>query len=189
MRDPVERYLEDVLCHADLAKDDERDVRGELAEHLHSLVAESGLSNPTEVYAMLNEKFGNARRVGRGIAAARGRVRTYLKKLRRRLPLQVGVALVLAFAVRFAVAQAFYVPGDGGSPMVPRGSRVLVYKLASSFNPGDVIVYRYGDSEFRLGIIDRQTSDDHWLVEKDHGTLKAEVSRDKIVGRVFLNTR
>ena len=36
MRDPKERYLEDVLCYADLAREDERRVGEELAEHLRN---------------------------------------------------------------------------------------------------------------------------------------------------------
>lgn len=120
MRDPVEKYLENVLCYADLVPGDERSVRAELAEHLHLMAVESPANNPKEIYAMLNEQFGNEKRLGRAIAAAKGRVRTYFKKRRRRLPIQIGVALVLAFAVRFAVAQSFYVTGDGASPMVPR---------------------------------------------------------------------
>jgi len=199
MRDPIDAYLENILCYADLAANDERSVRMELGEHLHSLAAESHVggsdvggslvTNPKEIYAMLSDQFGSPKTVGRGIAAAKGRVRTYLKKMRRRLPLQIGIALVLVFAVRFSLAQVFYVAGDGVSPVVPKGSRVMVYKLANSFNPGDVIVYRYSESELRLGIIDRQTSDDHWLVERNQGSQKVELPREKIVGRVFLNTR
>ena len=143
MRDPIARYLEDVLCYADLAAGDERNVRAELSEHLHELAAPADSSNPTEVYAMLNDQFGTPKRVGRGIAAAKGRLRTYFKKTVRKLPLRVGVALVLAIAVRQCVAQEFYVPGNSVAPVVPQGSRVFVYKLAKSFNPGDVVVYRF----------------------------------------------
>lgn len=189
MRDPIDRYLEDILCYADLAKADERSVRAELAEHLHALVEAPGLSTPTEIYAMLNQQFGKPKRVGRAIAAAKGRLRTYLKKMRRKLPWQIAVALVVAFAVRFAVAQAFYVTGDGASPMVPRGARVLVYKLASSFNPGDVVVYRFNDREFLLGIIDRQGDSGQWIVERNNGKVIVDLPRDRIVGKVILNTR
>lgn len=191
MYDPIERYLENVLCYADLARGDERNVRVELAEHLHALATQAQPKDPKEIYAMLNDQFGNPKTVGRSIAAAKGRVRTYFKKARRRWPWQIGIVVVLGLAARFAVAQSFYVAGDGASPMVPRGSRVLVYKLANSFHPGDVIVYRYSASEFRLGIIDRQVSDDRWLIERGQGRAKqtTELAREQIVGRVFLNTR
>jgi hypothetical protein len=191
MPDGIQRYVEDVVCYADLAASDERMVRAELVEHLQTLAALSHLSDPKEIYAMLKDQFGNPKTVGRAIASAKGRVRTYFKKLRRKLPWQIGIALVLAFAVRFSIAQAFIIPGDSVSPMVPRGSRVLVFKLARSFTPGDVMVYRVGPGEFRVGIVVCQRSDGEWVVQKNHGTGKEiiNVPQEQIVGRVFLNTR
>ncbi len=191
MRDPIAKYLDDVLCYADLTPGDERNVRAELSEHLHELAAPAESSNPTEVYAMLKNQFGTPKLVGRAIAAAKGRLRTYFKKTARKLPLRVGIALVLAFAVRFAVAQAFYVPGNAVSPVVPRGSRVLVYKLAKSFDPGDVVVYRVASGEYRIGIVVHQTHDDVWLIERNNGSAKerTDIARQDIIGRVFLNTR
>jgi hypothetical protein len=191
MRDPIEKYLEDVLCYADLASADERSVRAELAEHLHSLVENSQASDPKEIYAMLKDQFGNPKKVGLNIAAAKGRLRTYFKKRVRKFPLKLAIALVLAFAVRFAVAESFYVSGDGAAPMIPCGSRVLVYKLAHSFNPGDVVVYRNTSGEFLLGTILRESDSDGWLVARYTGSQREvhEVPRERIVGRVFLNTR
>jgi hypothetical protein len=190
VRDPIELYLENVLCYADLAARDERSVRAELAEHLHVMAVESKTSNPKEIYAMLNEQFGSEKKLGRAIAAAKGRVRTFFKKRKTRWPIQIAIVLVLAFAVRFAVAQAFYVTGDGASPVVPRGSRVLVYKLASSFSPGDVVVFRH-NGEFLIGIVNRQMAENRWLIEKTIAGKKEmfELTREEIVGRVFLNTR
>jgi hypothetical protein len=68
---------------------------------------------------------------------------------------------------------------------------VLVYKLASSFNPGDVVVFRHGDGEFWIGIVNRQVGEDRWVVEKKIAGKEVvmELGRDAIVGRVFLNTR
>ena len=140
---------------------------------------------------MLSEEFGKPKIVGRAVAAAKGRIRTYFKKRRRRLPIQVGIALLLAFAVRFAVAQEFHVSGDGVAPLVPRGSRVLVYKLANSFDPGDVVVYRLGKVEYRLGIVQHATGSGGWVVERKTCGVKEtlELPKGQIVGRVFLNTR
>ena len=59
MRDAIEKYLEETLCHADLSAADERGTRAELAEHLHRLVESFPNSNPKELYAMLKEQFGN----------------------------------------------------------------------------------------------------------------------------------
>jgi hypothetical protein len=191
MRDPIEKYLEDVICYADLVSADERSVRAELSEHLHSLVENSQASDPKEIYAMLKDQFGNPKKVGLNIAAAKGRLRTYFKKRVRKLPLQLAIALVLAFAVRYSVAQTFYVSGDGAAPMIPRGSRVLVYKLAHSFNPDDVVVYRNTSGEFLLGTILRESHSNGWIVARYTGSQREvhEVPRERIVGRVFLNTR
>jgi hypothetical protein len=65
MRDPISKYLEDVMCHADLAADDERNVLAELSDHLHELVSPVESSNPIEVYAMLKDQFGTPKQVGR----------------------------------------------------------------------------------------------------------------------------
>ena len=191
MRDGVEAYIEDVICYADLARGDERRVRAELTEHLNILAAMSRISDPKEIYAMLKDRFGNPRTIGRAIAAAKGRVRTYFKKLRRKLPWQIGIALVLALMVRHSIAEAFYVTGDGVNPQVPRGSRVLVYKLADSFNPGDVIVFRHSPSQCWMGVIVNQRPDGQWVIRRNSGTATETLvmPRDQIVGRVFLNTR
>jgi hypothetical protein len=189
MRDPVEVYLENVLCWADLAPADERSVRAELAEHVHQMQLKAESNDPKEIYAMLNEQFGSEKKLGRAIAAAKGRVRTYFKKKRRVWPIQCAVAVVLALAVKFAVAAPFYVAGEGASPEVPKGSRVLVYRWASSFSAGDVVAYRYSDSEYRLGIVVRPTSENHWLIERNRGSQTEELVKDQIVGKVVLNTR
>jgi hypothetical protein len=196
-RDPIEKYLEDVLCYADLAPEDERTVSAELNEHLHALIESTPLPNPKEnytpkeIYTMLKDQFGLPKKVGRGIAIAKGRVRTYFKKQWRKLPWKVAIAFALAFVVRLTVAQAFYVSGDGVAPLIPRGSRVLVYKLANSFAPGDVVVYRNSQNENLLGKVVRETDTGGWIVQRYSGAncVTLEITKSQIVGRVFLNTR
>jgi hypothetical protein len=191
MRDAIEKYLEDVLCYADLSSADEHSVRAELAEHLHTLTENLRDSNPKEIYAMLRDQFGNPKKVGLSIAAAKGRVRTYFKKRLRKLPLQLAIALVLAFGVRYAVAEEFYVSGDGVAPIISRGSRVFVYKLADSFHPQIVVVYRDTAGEYLLGTIERESNSNGWLVARNAGSKREvnDVPRERIVERVFLNTR
>jgi len=193
MRDAIEKYLEDTLCYADLSAADERGTRAELAEHLQLMVESFPNSNPTETYAMLKEQFGSPKIVGRGIAAAKGRIRTYFKKTARKLPLRVGIALVLAFAVRHSIAETFYVSGNGVSPMIPLGSRVLVYKLVHTFTPGDVVVYRLSNGENRLGVIRGECDGGQWRIERNAGSSSGKeiqlIATKDIVGRVFINTR
>jgi hypothetical protein len=190
MHNPIEKYLEDVLCYADLAKDDERSVRAELSEHLHELQSATS-SPPTEVYTMLKDQFGSPKIVGRAIAAAKGRLRTYFKKTTRKLPLRIGIALILAFAVRYAVAEEFYIAGPGVAPVIPLGSRVLVYKLAKSFSPNDIVVYQISSGQYHAGTILRQTPTGSYLIERNTGQSKEtqDIPVQNIVGRVFLNTR
>jgi len=189
MRDPIDRYIEDVIVAADLAREDERAVSAELKEHLLSLAANSKKSNPKEIYAMIENEFGNANKIGRSIAAAKGRFRTYLKKQRRRLLPKIAVALVLAFAVRCAVAEPFLAAGDGASPQIPRGSRVMVYKLTRTFVPGDVIVFKTAEVENLLGVV-KESTGESLIVQRNHGVLPdVTVPLSRVVGRVFLNTR
>jgi len=185
MRNGLEQYLENVICRANLARDDERLVDAELREHLTALAAAAPTSNPKEIYAMLEREFGPPGKLGSAIGKAKGRFRTFLKKKMRITP--IAVALVLAFMVRWAVAQPFYVPSDVAAPQIPRGSRVLVFKLARSFSAGDIVVFLTTDLGYRVGIVkDVQPGN---LVVQRHGFPDVTVPLDHVVGRVFLNTR
>jgi hypothetical protein len=186
MRDPIQHYVQEVIEYADLARDDERAVSGELNEHLQTLFTGKLPPDMKEAFAMIENEFGKVGLIGRGIARAKGRIRTFWKKQRRRLPVTIPVALLLAFMVRMSVAQAFYAAGDGAAPLIPRGSAVLVYKRAKVFSPGDVIVFRVSDG-FRLGIVESQTA--NGLVVRKHDGPKFTVPMENVVGRVFLNTR
>src|SRR3954453_5379681 len=113
MRDAIDEYLDQVMAHASLARRDQARVRAELKDHLTELVAEVRKHSFTqeEITAMLESEFGKPEVVGKEISTARGPVRTYLKKLKRGLPLAVAVCLVLLFSIRWAIAETFYVPG------------------------------------------------------------------------------
>jgi hypothetical protein len=187
MRNPIERYIEDVVVYADLAANDERTLRGELKEHLTSLLADRASTNPKETYAMIENEFGKASQIGKAVARAKGRVRTYFRKKMRTWSIGVPIALVLGLFVRFAVAQPFIVPGDAVSPEIPRGSRIMVYKLARSFVPGDIVVFQNSDRLYRLGIV--LSADSTQIVVKKTGVPNMTVPLDHVVGRVFLNTR
>ncbi len=140
---------------------------------------------------MLKDQFGDPKKVGNAIAAAKGKLRTYFKKTARKLPLRIAIALVLAFLVRYAVAESFYVTGNGVAPLIPRGARVMVFKLATTFNPGDVIVYRGADGSNLLGTIKCQSTSGVWIVERNNDKAKEthNVPPEMVIGRVFLNTR
>jgi hypothetical protein len=188
--DPVERYLDEVMAHAELTAPDRRRVRAELNDHLKTLVAATPSTSSQEISTMLHEQFGNPQKLGEEISKAKGRFRTYLKKKARRLPVTIAVAVVLVFSVRWAVAQPFYVPTDAAAPAVPKGSRVLVYKWASSFSAGDVIVWQDGAGKYMLGTVTPEqgpATDAIRLARK--GEADRVVRRADVLGKVVLNTR
>jgi len=187
MRDAIEEYLDQVMAHASLAGRDQARVRAELKDHLAELAAETRKHSSTqeELTAMLESEFGKPEVVGKGISHAKGRVRTCLKK--RGLPIAVAVCLVLNFSFRWAVAEPFYVPGKAVDPVVPQGSRVLVYKLASVFRAGDVVAFRSLKGEILLAIV--KTDQGHVLPVSRNGEADREVSHARVIGRVVGNTR
>jgi hypothetical protein len=152
-------------------------------------------ANPTEVYAMLKDQFGNPKRLGRGIAAAKGRTRTYFKKMARKLPLRrrdrpdsgvrraiCGRRGVLHCRVRRR-AQSFR--SEAASSFT---------NSIKSFNPGDVVVYQHSPvASTALGTIVRESPiQGGWLIERNNGREErgaGHFQRQNIVGRVFLNTR
>jgi hypothetical protein len=188
--DPVKRYLDEVMAQAELAEPDRRRVRAELNDHLNTLAASSPSTTPVEVLTMLHEQFGDPKQLGQEISKAKGRFRTYLKKKARRLPVTIAVAVVLMFSVRWAVAQPFYVPSDAAAPAVPKGSRVLVYKWASSFSAGDVIVWQDGAGKYMLGTVTpEQGPATNAIRLARKGEADRVVRRADVLGKVVLNTR
>lgn len=191
---PVERYLDRVLAAADLAARDARAVREELAGHLADLAdaaRQHGLT-PEETYAMVEREFGDAADVGREIARAKGRFRTYLKKQALRVPIAVAVAVGLALLVRSQVAEVFAVEGASMAPAVPADSRVMVNKWAS-VSAGDVVVFRDADRSY-VAQVDRLDAASAVLTKLNVSPERAAewpktVDRDRVVGRVWLVSR
>jgi hypothetical protein len=189
MRDAIEEYLDQVMAHASLAPRDQARVRAELKDHLAELAAEAQKHSSTqeEITAMLESEFGKPEVVGKGISHAKGRVRAYLKKLKRGLPIALAVCLVLNFSIRWAIAEPFYVPGKGAEPLIPQGSRVLVYKLASVLRVGDVVAFRNLEGEILLAIV--KTDQGGVLTVSRNGEADREGSHARVIGRVVANTR
>jgi hypothetical protein len=190
MRDAIEEYLEQVMAHASLAPGDQARVRAELKDHLAELAAGGGRRNNSttqeEIMAMLESEFGKPEVVGKAIAKAKGHDRTHLKKLRKVVSITLAAGLVL-LSIRWAVAQPFYVPGKGAEPLIPQGSRVLVYKLASVFRAGDVVAFRNLEGEILLAIV--KTDQGGVLTVSRNGEADREVPHARVIGRVVANTR
>ncbi|HEX4794232.1 MAG TPA: S26 family signal peptidase [Humisphaera sp.] len=193
MPDAIAQYLDQVMRHARLAPADARAVRAELDDHLQQLAADraADIHSPTEMLAMLNQEFGDPKEVGNSIARSKGQLRTWLKKKARRLVIAAAALVMVGLLVRATVAEAFIVGGDGIAPILTRGSRIIVYKLANSYSPQDIIAYQPVDQPgLRLLAIVKQidpaTGD--LRVTRNNG-VELTVPRTAIVGRVVLSTR
>ena len=136
---------------------------------------------------MLENEFGKPDVVGKAISTAKGPLRTYLKKWKRSLLIAAAACLGLAFSVQWAIAQPFYVPGKGAEPLIPQGSRILVYKLASAFRAGDVVAFRNPDGVALLGIV--KTDHEGLLTVSRNHEADREVPHTQVIGRVVANTR
>jgi signal peptidase I len=136
---------------------------------------------------MLEREFGNPEHIGNSIGRSKGRVRTLIPRRGRRWAVRAAVTLAVLLSVRWAVAEAFYIPSASLAPILPQGSRCLVFKLANHFQPGDVVVYRAGAHNFVGSVVAVEPSGALRL----HRNQSPEVSvpLSDIVGRVVLNTR
>ncbi len=183
----VEQYIDRIMEIADLTRKDEKRVRSELESHIQELLnagEKSGLTE-SEVVEMIEKEFGNPEELGKTIAKARGKFRTYLKKKTRKLLLTIVAALIIAFAVKAVAFEAFRVTSDVASPVVPNGSRVLVNKFAGDFKVDDVIVFR-PEKQAMVGIIKTIDSDRDGVIVSRKNLEDVFVSKDKIVGKAFI---
>lgn len=112
------------------------------------------------------------------------------KTRRRAITLGGGlvVALGLMFGVKTGVAEVYRVPVQALEPELPVGSRVLVYKLADSFSPGQIVVYRHTSGQAYLGRVIAHDPGNFLSIERN-GTGAMQITERDVIGRVVLNTR
>ena len=111
----------------------------------------------------------------------------FVKKTKKTL-LSVVIAVAIAVPVRAALFSTYRAKTDAVSPEVPKGSYVIVYKLATSFRSGDIVVYRGQDKAMLGRVMDFDKSTDIIRVERRDGNPK-ELSPTTVIGRAVLNTR
>lgn len=189
----IDAYLDQVMQAASLCGADARQVRAELCEHLHVMCDQHANLPDTlsEAINMLGKNFGSPRFLGAQIARAKGPVRTFIKKHAPRVAIALALLFALGLGLRAAVAEPFRVTGDSVAPELRAGSRCLVYKLASEFKPGDVIVYRPADDpELRyLAVVVGSGSTSATLSVSRRHMSPFAIPRAAIVGRVIASTR
>jgi hypothetical protein len=179
----IEAYLNEVLGYADLAPSDEKRVRGELRNHIMEMI-DSGKNigiSEMEVMQMVNKEFGSPEELGKMITKAKGRFLTYLKKEVRRFIIAIPIVFVFLILVHFYVSEAFKVTQSQVSG-IPAGSRVLVNKLAKSFDVNDVIVFKRADKLALVGKI-KSLQDNTILISRSDG--EYTINKKDIVGKVF----
>lgn len=182
----VERYIYRIMEIADLTRKDEKRVRGELEVHLQEMLnagKKSGLTE-SEVMTMVEKEFGNPEELGKMIAKAKGKFRTYLKKKARKLPICIVAAVVIAFTVKAVAFEAFRVATDAVSPIAPKGSKVLVNKLTNNFKVNDVIVFRQ-DKQAMVGIVRQIDNNRGGAIVSRKDREDIFVAKDKIIGKAF----
>ena len=85
------------------------------------------------------------------------------------------------------MAEAFKATTDAVAPEVPRHARVLVYKLAGTFRPQDIVVDRDGTGVANLGRV--VSADAQNVVVSRADSPNVTVARRDVVGRVVASTR
>lgn len=110
------------------------------------------------------------------------------RRAARSLVVSVGIALVIALTVRATVAEAFVAATNGVSPEIPKGARVLAYKLDSAYSPGDIVVFRESE-RFVLSRVTGVNDAGGRLTVRKNDQPESLVSVDDVVGRVVLSTR
>lgn len=119
---------------------------------------------------------------------AEGRKHRWARRLRS-AGWTLAAALVLTIGVRTAVAQVYVVPTASIEPEIPQDSRVLVYKLASGFEPGQIVAYRHTTGVAWLGRIEHVDAATGDLTVRRNGTGPIVIGDDVVIGRVVLGTR
>ncbi len=100
----------------------------------------------------------------------------------------IAVALVAALGARAYVVEVFRVEAQAVRPEVSSGSRVLVYKLARTYGPGDIVLYRR-DGRRMLGRVTQAGPADGKVLVERNGEAPRAVAVADIVGKVVVNTR
>ena len=99
---------------------------------------------------------------------------------------QIGRSVVPAIAaillLRTFVIHPFVVPNNSMSPEITKGSRILVWKLTSTYSPGDIVAYRHEDKIWVARVTQVGPKMLTLQKNKSPGT---EVHPDVVVGKVI----
>lgn len=191
----IEQYIRDVLEIANLAKKDKARIHHELWDHIHSWWEENVFDNiqqdEKEIRNMVEQEFGKAESVGQAISTAKGKWLTYWKKQRFRIPAAVFIALVLSFAIKGFAVESFWVANDSLEPIVKEGEYLLINKISSSFEQGDIIIYKLPetDSKHLTGIVEQVDPKEMLIKVKRNDQEPIWIKQKDVSGKVMIQVR
>jgi serine/threonine protein kinase len=103
-----------------------------------------------------------------------------------KLLLGILIALVVLGVLRAFVAEAYVVSGNCLEPELPRGSRILVWKLTSNFTPGDLLAYeRERETESNKYVGRYVSGNENEIVVSRNRDGDETVARQHVVGKVI----
>ncbi|MEY4484785.1 MAG: hypothetical protein RL693_2237 [Verrucomicrobiota bacterium] len=103
----------------------------------------------------------------------------------KRLAIKILIGVAIAVPVKASVITSFRVTGESVSAELSKGSHVLVYRLASDFQAGDIILYSPESKPF-AGRFAAVTSDGFRLTRNREDVT---VARDHVIGKVVIAKR
>jgi hypothetical protein len=104
----------------------------------------------------------------------------------RRIARNVIVTIAVVLTLRTFVLTPYRAVGASVAPEIPAGSRVLAWKIAPRFSPGDVAVYREGDHAY-LGRVTGVKAEGISIVRNNQP--EQTIAHDLVIGRVIAATR
>lgn len=107
---------------------------------------------------------------------------TRAESWKRRFGRTIVPAIAVALLLRTFVIQPFVVPNNSMSPEITKGSRILVWKLTSTYAPGDIVVYRHEDKVWVARVTQVVPT---MLTLQKNSTPNSEVRREVVVGKVI----
>jgi hypothetical protein len=108
-----------------------------------------------------------------------------LVRIAKKFALCFLIACAIAVPVRACVITPYRISGDSVTPELPKGCLAFVYRLTSDFKPGDIVAYHAGENTF-VGRLESATATSLKVSRRDE---KADVPRERVIGRVVMATR
>jgi Signal peptidase, peptidase S26 len=172
-----------------------RDIAAELEAHLRDATA-AGLTrglSPDQAFREAQTQLGEAAELRSEFTkveqprTSKPMKTSLLKSPRlRRIARNVIVTIAVVLTLRTFVLTPYRAVGASVAPEIPAGSRVLAWKIAPRFSPGDVAVYREGDHAY-LGRVTGVKAEGISIVRNNQP--EQTIAHDLVIGRVIAATR